>query len=55
VWPDGIPADEFEGGWKTVYAGIIDSYASRGYPVQLIEDCRDVLMEADNNTTPKLR
>ncbi len=33
VWPDGIPAEEFNGGWKTVYAGIIDSYVSRGYPV----------------------
>ena len=33
VWPDGIPNDEIEGGWKKVYAGIIDSYVSRGYPV----------------------
>ena len=34
VWPDGIPAEELDGGWKTVYAHIIDSYVSRGYPVQ---------------------
>lgn len=33
VWPDGIPAEEFDGGWKKVYADIIDSYVSRGYPV----------------------
>lgn len=34
VWPKGIPAAEFEGGWKKVYAGIIDEYVSRGYPVE---------------------
>ena len=33
VWPDGIPAEEFDGGWKHVYAGIIDEYVNRGYPV----------------------
>jgi mannose-6-phosphate isomerase-like protein (cupin superfamily) len=33
VWPDGIPPEEREGGWKNVYAKIIDSYVSRGYPV----------------------
>jgi hypothetical protein len=33
VWPDGIPAEEREGGWKKVYEKIIDSYVSRGYPV----------------------
>lgn len=33
VWPNGIPPDEFDGGWKAVYAGIIDDYVSRGYPV----------------------
>jgi mannose-6-phosphate isomerase-like protein (cupin superfamily) len=33
AWPDGIPTEEIEGGWKKVYAGIIDSYVSRGYPV----------------------
>lgn len=33
VWPKGIPAEESEGGWKKVYADIIDSYVSRGYPV----------------------
>lgn len=32
VWPNGIPPEEFDGGWKTVYAGIIGSYVSRGYP-----------------------
>ena len=26
-------AEEREGGWKNVYAKIIDSYVSRGYPV----------------------
>jgi quercetin dioxygenase-like cupin family protein len=33
VWPDGIPTNESEGGWKKVYEKIIDSYVSRGYPV----------------------
>ncbi len=33
VWPEGIPQQEAEGGWKQVYAGIIDTYASRGFPV----------------------
>jgi mannose-6-phosphate isomerase-like protein (cupin superfamily) len=33
VWPNGIPAAEIEGGWKKVYAGIIDEYVNRGYPV----------------------
>lgn len=32
VWPDGIPSEELEGGWKHVYSKIIDSYTSRGYP-----------------------
>jgi len=35
VWPDRIPADEFDGGWKQVYSKIIDSYTSRGYPPQI--------------------
>jgi quercetin dioxygenase-like cupin family protein len=35
VWPNGIPQDESEGGWKQVYSKIIDSYASRGYPAEL--------------------
>lgn len=35
VWPNGIPRDESEGGWKQVYAKIIDSYASRGYPAEI--------------------
>lgn len=34
VWPEGIPREESEGGWKQVYAKIIDSYASRGYPAE---------------------
>ena len=34
MWPDGIPANEIEGGWKKVYADIIDRYVSRGYPVE---------------------
>ena len=34
VWPQGIPAAERDGGWKHVYAGIIDSYTNRGYPVE---------------------
>jgi mannose-6-phosphate isomerase-like protein (cupin superfamily) len=34
VWPNGIPPEEIEGGWKKVYAGIIDTYVSRGYPVE---------------------
>lgn len=32
VWPNGIPQEESEGGWKEVYAKIIDSYAGRGFP-----------------------
>jgi quercetin dioxygenase-like cupin family protein len=35
VWPEGIPAEEFDGGWKHVYSKIIDTYASRGYPAEL--------------------
>jgi mannose-6-phosphate isomerase-like protein (cupin superfamily) len=35
VWPQGIPQEEFEGGWKQVYAKIIDGYASRGYPAKV--------------------
>lgn len=35
VWPDGIPHEESEGGWKQVYAKIIESYASRGYPAEI--------------------
>jgi len=37
VWPEGIPREESEGGWKQVYAKIIDSYASRGYPAVIKE------------------
>ncbi|MFZ2021142.1 MAG: cupin domain-containing protein [Terracidiphilus sp.] len=33
AWHKGIPPDESEGGWKNVYEKIIDSYVSRGYPV----------------------
>ena len=35
VWPNGIPADELDGGWKHVYSKIIDSYTSRGYPPEI--------------------
>jgi mannose-6-phosphate isomerase-like protein (cupin superfamily) len=34
VWPNGIPAEESEGGWKKVYEKIIDSYVSRGYSIE---------------------
>jgi mannose-6-phosphate isomerase-like protein (cupin superfamily) len=34
VWPNGIPREESEGGWRKVYAGIIDEYVSRGFPVE---------------------
>lgn len=33
VWPQGIPAEEFDGGWRNVYGKIIDGYVSRGYAV----------------------
>lgn len=32
VWPDGIPQAEKDGGWKKVYADMIQEYADRGYP-----------------------
>ncbi len=44
VWPDGIPANEIDGGWKKVYADIIDSYVSRGYPVEANDRCYLVLL-----------
>ncbi len=34
VWPEGIPTDEKEGGWKKVYADMTQAYADRGYPVE---------------------
>ena len=34
VWPDGIPCDEVEGGWKQVYARMIREYSDRGYPAK---------------------
>jgi len=34
VWPNGIPAEELDGGWKKIYAGIIDEYVARGFPVE---------------------
>jgi quercetin dioxygenase-like cupin family protein len=34
VWPDGIPAAEREGGWRTVYNTIIQEYADRGFPAK---------------------
>lgn len=33
VWPDGIPAAEFDGGWRQVYGKIIDEYVGRGFAV----------------------
>jgi quercetin dioxygenase-like cupin family protein len=32
VWPDGIPREERDGGWRRVYADMIQEYADRGYP-----------------------
>ena len=32
VWPEGIPTNEIEGGWRKVYAEMIQEYAERGYP-----------------------
>ena len=32
VWPDGIPREERDGGWRRVYADMIQEYAERGYP-----------------------
>jgi quercetin dioxygenase-like cupin family protein len=34
VWPKGIPENEIQGGWKKVYADIVETYVSRGYPVE---------------------
>ena len=34
IWPDGIPADEREGGWRQVYKRMIQAYADRGYPAE---------------------
>ena len=36
VWPDGIPHAEFEGGWKRVYADMIQEYADRGFPAKRV-------------------
>lgn len=32
VWPDGIPREERDGGWRRVYADMIQEYADKGYP-----------------------
>lgn len=32
VWGEGIPKEEFEGGWKKIYAEMIQEYSDRGYP-----------------------
>jgi quercetin dioxygenase-like cupin family protein len=32
VWPQGIPSNEKDGGWRKVYQAIIEDYAGRGYP-----------------------
>jgi mannose-6-phosphate isomerase-like protein (cupin superfamily) len=36
VWPDGIPQGEKDGGWKKVYADMIQEYADRGYPAKAV-------------------
>jgi hypothetical protein len=43
VWPEGIPAEESQGGWRQVYAKIIDSYASRGYPAEIKAEAGKIL------------
>ena len=32
VWPNGIPHEERDGGWRRVYADMIQEYAEKGYP-----------------------
>ena len=32
VWPEGIPPNEKQGGWRKIYDAVIEDYASRGYP-----------------------
>jgi mannose-6-phosphate isomerase-like protein (cupin superfamily) len=32
VWGEGIPKEESEGGWKKIYAEMIQEYSDRGYP-----------------------
>lgn len=34
VWPEGIPRDEKDGGWKKVYDDMIREYADRGFPAR---------------------
>ena len=36
MWPEGIPRAEREGGWKRVYADMIQEYADRGYPAKRV-------------------
>ena len=36
MWPDGIPRAESEGGWKRVYADMIQEYAERGFPAKRV-------------------
>ena len=34
IWPEGIPAAEKDGGWREVYARMIQDYSDRGYPAE---------------------
>jgi quercetin dioxygenase-like cupin family protein len=34
IWPDGIPTAEKDGGWREVYARMIQEYTDRGYPAE---------------------
>ena len=34
IWPEGIPAAEKDGGWRQVYARLIQEYSDRGYPAE---------------------
>ena len=33
IWPEGIPLEESEGGWRSAYARLIQEYTDKGYPV----------------------
>jgi mannose-6-phosphate isomerase-like protein (cupin superfamily) len=34
IWPSGIPAEETNGGWKTIYSKMIQEYVDRGYAIE---------------------
>lgn len=38
VWPNGIPVDERQGGWKQARNEMVEGYAGRGYPPTPRED-----------------